>query len=312
MDEGRAGRDAAVGQARQAQVMRRELGRQLQKLREAAGLSQQQLARRIGYARSAVSNAEAGGYARRRFWELSGQVLGSGDVLALGYDEIRQLSSTARARVAELDWDVADVPAMELLDESRDPGSAGRALAGYQKLGWPVREHEGRLALVTGTVIDALEVPRAAGLLAAGWWLYTGGASDEVRGLPALPRPDHALAAIAAADSMFFLARSDAGRPWNDSGAPSGALARAGGVPAVRWHCEGSQVPAPPSDTDAGRSASWAYLPLGQLRLSPAIGLLDLLAKAAATARNGGGLTFPGGVLVLPATGPPADTPARI
>ena len=41
-------------------------------------------------------------------------------------------------------------------------------------------------------MIDALEVTRPAGTLAAAWWLYTGGAADEIRGLPALPRPDQA------------------------------------------------------------------------------------------------------------------------
>ena len=51
---------------------------------------------------------------------------------------------------------------------------------------------------MTGTVIDALEVPRAAGMVAAAWWLYTRGVPDEIRGLPALPDPAVALAAIAA------------------------------------------------------------------------------------------------------------------
>lgn len=284
--------------------MRRELGRRLQKLREAAGLSQQQMAGRAGYTRSAVSNAEAGGYARRRFWELCDELLGSGDTLARGYDDIRHVSSTARDHAAELERDAVDVPVMEILGEARDAGSLGQALAGYQRLGWPTEERAGRLVLVTGTVVDALEVPCAAGMLAAGWWQYTGGASDEVRGLPGLPRPDHALAAIAAGDSMFFLARSDGrGRPWGHGKSPCSLPATVGDGPVVRWHGEGSQVPAPPSAHDNGQPASWAYLPLGRLRLAPAIGLLDLLAKAAATACSAGGLTFPGGVLVLPATG---------
>lgn len=45
--------------------LRKELGRGLQTARQAAGYSQAVLARRLGYSRSAVSNAEAGGYACR-------------------------------------------------------------------------------------------------------------------------------------------------------------------------------------------------------------------------------------------------------
>lgn len=294
-----------MSQAGQTRVMRRELGHRLQKLRQAAGLSQQQLARRAGYTRSAVSNAEAGGYARRRFWELCDEALGSSDTLARGYDEIRELWSAARGPAAGLEGGTADVPVMEILGEAQEAGSVRRALSAYRRLGWPTEENQGRLVLVTGTVIDALEVPRAAGLLAAGWWLYTRGAADEVRGLPALPKPDHALAVIAAGHSMFFLAHSDGtGRPWDGGDAPSEVLPHAGDAPAVRWHSSGSEIPAPPSETDGGQSASWSYLPAGRLRLGSAIGMLDLLTKAVATARSDGGLTFPGGVRVVPAPVP--------
>jgi hypothetical protein len=92
---------------------------------------------------------------------------------------------------------------------------------------------------------------------------------------------------------------------------PASTPVPAGGGPAVRWHCLGSRIPAPPSPAAAGRPAAWAYLPAQRLRLAPAIGLLDLLAKAAATAgHDAGRLAFPGGVLVSPVPGP-ASRPAR-
>jgi transcriptional regulator with XRE-family HTH domain len=69
---------------------RKELGRDLKTARQAAGLLQRELARKIGYSRSAVGNAEAGqcGYAGR-FWELCDEVLGTGGTLSRGYNEIR-------------------------------------------------------------------------------------------------------------------------------------------------------------------------------------------------------------------------------
>jgi transcriptional regulator with XRE-family HTH domain len=59
---------------------RQELGRSLRSERIRAGLLQRELARKIGYSRSAVGNAEAGhsSYARR-FWELCDEVLGTGE-----------------------------------------------------------------------------------------------------------------------------------------------------------------------------------------------------------------------------------------
>ena len=301
-DAGALGGDGVNGTGR-AREMRRELGR---RLREAAGLSQQQVAKRVGYTRSAVSNAEAGGYARRRFWEMCDELFGTGGVLACRYDEIHQRPAS-QPGLAGLERD-ADGPGLEMLHGARDPASAALALAGYRKLGWPMEESRGGLALVTGTVIDALEVTRPAGTLAAAWWLYTGGAADEIRGLPALPRPDQALAVVDAGPSLFFLAQ--AGGPWNARDVPDRAPGPAG-MPAVRWHCLGSRIPMPPSAAADGQAAAWAHLPAGRLRLAPAIGLLDLLAKAAATAqRDVGRLAFPGGVVVIPVPGPHSPPPA--
>jgi transcriptional regulator with XRE-family HTH domain len=296
-----------VSDGGQARAARRELGQQLKRLREAAGLSQQQVARRAGYTRSAVSNAESGGHARRRFWERCDEIFGTATVLAGGYDQIHARPAPPAPDGPERDGGAAG---LELLHAAQDSGSLNEALAGYRKLGWPVEQHGRELALVTGTVIDALEVPRPAGILAARWWLLTGGAADLVRALPALPRPGPGLAVIDAGGSMFFLASSDdQARPF--TGQALAVVPGPGGAPPVQntgvvcWHGPGSHIPAPPSAAGHGPAAAWAYLPSARLRLAPAIGLLDLLARAVATAGPGAGrLTFPSGVIVLPARQP--------
>jgi hypothetical protein len=88
---------------------------------------------------------------------------------------------------------------------SADPAEA---LAGYADLGWAVRPAPGGLELATGDAVDALELPRAAGMLAMSLWLYSRGRADQVRQLPALPHPARALVVITAGDRCYFLAAS--------------------------------------------------------------------------------------------------------
>jgi hypothetical protein len=119
--------------------------------------------------------------------------------------------------------------------------TAGQARRACLDRGWPVDEGpSGRLWLVTGTVVDALEVPRLAGVVAMNWWLYTRGVPGQIRGLPALPDPAAALAVISAGSRWYLLTRSGA-CPWHrrDPG-PAGAA----GPAVVRWHTDGGRVPA--------------------------------------------------------------------
>jgi transcriptional regulator with XRE-family HTH domain len=291
-----------MSNAAQARVLRRELGQRLKGLREAAGLSQQQVARRIGYTRSAISNAESGGHARRRFWELCDGLFSTTPTLASGYDQIYP-RPTAASPPLGLEHDDG-MSGLELLHAAQEVGSSAQALVGYQKLGWPTEQRDTRLALVTGTVIEALEVPRPAGILATEWWLFTGGAADQVRGLPALPRPDQALAAIDAGDSLFFLADShgmDRGRVCCAPSAAPATTMLSANASTIRRHSQGSHIPAPPSSAGSGQPAVWVHLPSTRLRLVTPIALLDLLAKAiVATAPGAGRLILPGGVLVSP------------
>ena len=123
-------------------------------------------------------------------------------------------------------------------------GQAGRgldarvpaeAMAAHRQLGWQVEHSGGHIELVCGHGVEALEVRRAAGVVAVHWWLHTGGAPDEIRGLPGLPGPQDALAVIAAGDRFLFLVQAGA-CPWSGpdlavatpaSGAPGGAGALA-------------------------------------------------------------------------------------
>jgi transcriptional regulator with XRE-family HTH domain len=69
----------------------RDLGARLAALREAAGFTQASVARRVGYSRSTVANAEAGRGAARHFWEMCEEVLGDESGLLGLFDQIKTL-----------------------------------------------------------------------------------------------------------------------------------------------------------------------------------------------------------------------------
>jgi transcriptional regulator with XRE-family HTH domain len=291
-------------------ALRRDLGRALKEARRTAGYSQAQLARKTGYARSTVSTVESGGQnVPRIFWERSDAALGTGTALLARYDRLMQ------RRLAGLSPSAAGAWTHEETRRARRGLGAdivADAVAAYMRLGWRVHNGDGQVNLVCGKGIEALEVPRPAGVVAVHWWLHTGGAPDEIRRLPALPGPQDALAVIAAGDRYLFLVQAGAcpwadpdladARPW--AGPDLAGAALAGGPPgvAVRWHTDGSRIPAPPSLDRRGRRVAWAYPPPGRLRLANPIILLDLLARAAALTRQRRHLlTFPGGISVAPA-----------
>jgi transcriptional regulator with XRE-family HTH domain len=84
--------------------LRRTLGQKLKATRNAAGLSQQQLARRVGYTRSGVSSAESGGYAARHFYELCDDALKTGGTLAADHDVISQHLADAQTAHAAAEF----------------------------------------------------------------------------------------------------------------------------------------------------------------------------------------------------------------
>ena len=279
-------------------ALRRELGRALKEARGAAGYSQAQLARKTGYARSTVSTVESGSQnVPRIFWERSDAALGAGASLIARYDRL------AQGRVARFPHTAAGTGGHEDGEAGRglNTGVPAEAVVAYRRQGWQVAHTGGRIELVCGGGVEALEVPRPAGVVAVRWWLHTGGAPDEIRGLPALPGPQDALAVIATGDRFLFLVQPGA-CPWVG---PDLAVATPGGGPPgvlVRWHAGGSRIPAPPSRDPRGQRVTWAHPPPGRVRLADPIVLLDLLVKAVALAgHRRHSLTFPGGISVVPA-----------
>ena len=280
-------------------ALRRDLGRQLAERRKAAGYVQREFGALVGYSRTAVANAETG-HARigRPLWERADRVLGTGELFARGFDRIQVHASTAAQASATLPQTCDIQPAEPTALGGLRSQTAGEALVACQERGWPAEEDRGgRLWLVTGTAIDVLEVPRAAGMVAMAWWLYTRGVPDEIRRLPVLPDPAAALAVIAAGPRCYFLARSGAS-PWTRQDADgSGAPDRA----AVRWHADGSRVLAPPSPLADGVRAVWAHVPSPGGQLASPMALLHVLAQAVAGTRHGDSLLLPGGVRAVPA-----------
>lgn len=103
---------------------RKALGRQLRACREAAGLTQVELARRISYSRSSVACAEASRQVLARvFWERADRAAGAGRALLAAFDDVDRLVQVHREQAARA------------LDEQREqragcaPGGCGCGVA---------------------------------------------------------------------------------------------------------------------------------------------------------------------------------------
>jgi transcriptional regulator with XRE-family HTH domain len=91
--------DPAAAIARFTETTRGILAHHLTALREAAGLTQEQFASRVGFSRSTVANAEGGHRkASADFWHRADDVLGAGGTLSARYDQLQD----ATRRHAEL------------------------------------------------------------------------------------------------------------------------------------------------------------------------------------------------------------------
>jgi transcriptional regulator with XRE-family HTH domain len=78
------------------EAARKELGRRLAGLRQAAGLTQGQLARRTGFGRSTVATVETGGMlGSGEFWRLADRALGARGELAARREEIAAMAAHA-------------------------------------------------------------------------------------------------------------------------------------------------------------------------------------------------------------------------
>lgn len=80
---------------------RRDLGRQLAAWRDAAGLTQAQLAQRVSYSRSSVANAEVGRHSNtREFWIRADHELGAERALLAAFDHLEQLVQARHTQAA--------------------------------------------------------------------------------------------------------------------------------------------------------------------------------------------------------------------
>jgi DNA-binding XRE family transcriptional regulator len=277
---------SARGPAENPQEFRRSLGRALRAARDTAGFSQEQLARRTGHARSTISMAERGAQDMSRvFWQRCDDALAPDPAFAALYERLTQIRSVTR---------------------SLDTRTVTGALAAYQALGWGAQIAGGRVMLICGAGIDALEVPRATGVLAIHWWLYTRGAPDEIRGLPGLPSPAAALAVVGAGDRCYFLTQPGA-FPWAELDPANATPDSSATGPEVRWHTGGSRIPAPPGPDTGEHRVEWAHPPPARPRLADPVILLDLLSRVTVLAGHRNHvLTLPGGLRVVPAPRSPA------
>jgi transcriptional regulator with XRE-family HTH domain len=259
-------------------LLRRELGHELAGWRKAAGFTQAQLGRKVGYSRSTVSTVESGGQqVPREFWESCDAALGAD--LTGRFDRI-QLVRAAEHR---------PVPAPRAAAASASPPDG---IAAYERLGWPAEAGPDGFELVTGSAVDALELSRPAGMLAVHWWLDS--AADPAPGLPPLPPASEALAVIVAGTQFFFLVASGA-CPWVGREHYPAPPDRSAAV--IRWHAEGSRIPVPP-----GQDVKWIYPPAAEFRLPSPVTLLGLLARATAAVRHQpGALALHDGILAVPA-----------
>lgn len=285
------------GDAEAAAWLRAEMGRELAGRRRAAGLSQERFAELTGsYSQSAVAHAEKGrDDVGGGFWRAADRVLGTGGLFAGLHEDVRACLEPGR-RAAVRAGEAAD-PELRCGTALR-AGEPDRALGGYRRLGWPVCAGGDVLELLAGKAADVLEVGRAAGMVAAGAWLESGGAEGAVRGLPRLPSPEGALAVIEVGERWFFLVKAGFPVPWRHGEGLRAATA--GGEAEVRWHSAGGRVPLPPSKAGPA-AARWAYLPGALLRPAPPLAVLDLLGWAVAVTRAPGRLLLPGGTAVAAA-----------
>jgi transcriptional regulator with XRE-family HTH domain len=82
--------EAQAPDAADTAALGRGLGRQLASLRQAAGLTQHQLAELVGYSRGTLSSAESGRFDQaRRFWQRIDDMLNAQGRLVGRYDDLR-------------------------------------------------------------------------------------------------------------------------------------------------------------------------------------------------------------------------------
>ena len=139
--------------------VRRALGRQLARYRQAAGLNQHQFAPHTHYGRSTVANVEIGRQnVPRGFWERADAVLGAGGKLLQSYDHLQAL-------VARQRWEDAQLEAGQARLEAQRAGEWTVAFPGLSAAPFTHTVHE-------DTALAAMQAFRAADSQVGGGHLY--------------------------------------------------------------------------------------------------------------------------------------------
>ena len=115
----------AINEARQA------LGRELRAWREAAGMTQQELADSLGYSRPRVAGAERGESCALLFWQGCDKVLKAGGALLKGFGQVEEIRQRA-ARQAAVDARAQrEMRARELSKGGAGGDGGEQALSGF-------------------------------------------------------------------------------------------------------------------------------------------------------------------------------------
>jgi transcriptional regulator with XRE-family HTH domain len=114
-------------------VMLRELGRQLAALRREAGLTQEDLAARAGFSRSAVLVAEIGRqFPAREFWAACDKALDTSGVLAAGSDQVKAVHEAEERAAARAAQQAREARALAALTAARQHDGAAATVTALQ------------------------------------------------------------------------------------------------------------------------------------------------------------------------------------
>jgi transcriptional regulator with XRE-family HTH domain len=114
-------------------VMLRELGRQLAALRREAGLTQHDLAVRVGYSRTTLSMAEIGRQSQaREFWVACDSGLDAGGVLVAGADQVDSVRDAWQRSAALAAQEAREARALAALADSRQHNGVNAVVTAVQ------------------------------------------------------------------------------------------------------------------------------------------------------------------------------------
>lgn len=117
---------------------RRELGRRLAAVRNAAGLTQQHLARALYYERTSVAHIEGGRQpAPRSFWEGAEGLLGAEGTLLVGYDDLERAKTAHATKAADTvrPEAIADASAIAIRWLVAPAATAPSRVRGWRRIG---------------------------------------------------------------------------------------------------------------------------------------------------------------------------------